>query len=154
RPGFGQRLPVAPPLPTKATLPHAKAEGAAPWLEAYIGHSARWSPRAASNFHAAIGLWMLSTIAAGRIVVELGGPIYPSLFLALVARSTLYAKTTTAKIGRSGLRQAGCGALLASDRATPQALLRQMAGGVPEGFGTLDAKAQLAVTARLAFAAQ
>jgi hypothetical protein len=97
---------------------------------------------------------MLSTIAARRIAVELAHPVYPSLFLALVSRSTLYAKTTTAKIGRNGLRQAGCGALLASDRATPQALLRAMAGVVPDSFGSLNAEDQLTLTDRLAFAAQ
>jgi hypothetical protein len=146
--------PIAPPLPQRATLPATMAAGAAPWLEAYIGHSARWSPRAADQYHGAIGLWMLSTIAARRIAVELGSPVYPNLFLALVSRSTLYAKTTTAKIGRSGLRQAGCGALLALDRATPQALLRAMAGAVPDGFGTLEPLAQIALTERVAFAAQ
>ena len=146
--------PLAPPLPKRASLRPALADGAAPWLEAYIGHSATWSPRAADNFHAAAGLWMLSTVAAGRIAVELGDPIYPNLFLALVSRSTLYAKTTTAKISKRGLRQAGCGPLLAADRATPQALLRSMSGAVPEHFGDLDDAAQLAVTQRLAFAAQ
>jgi hypothetical protein len=146
--------PLAPPLLQKATLATRLADGAAPWLEAYIGHSARWSPRAATHFHAAIGLWMLSTVAAGRIAVELGSPIYPSLNIALVSRSTLYAKTTTAKIGKRGLRQSGCGHLLAPERATPQALLRSMAGAVPDHFGSLDDEAQLACAARVAFAGQ
>ena len=149
-----QPPPLAPPLPQKVTLHPSVAEGAAPWLERYISHSAQWSPRAATHYHAAIGLWMLSGIAARRIAVELGSPLYPNLFLTLVSRSTLYAKTTTAKIGRGGLRQAGCGTLLASDRATPQALLHTMAGAVPDGFGTLDPALQLALTERMAFAAQ
>jgi hypothetical protein len=146
--------PLLPPLPACAYLDAADGAGAAPWLEAYIEHSTTWSPRAAKHYHAAIGLWMLSTIAARRIAVEMGSPIYPNLFLALVSRSTLYAKTTTAKIGRAGLRQAGCGALLAADRATPQALLRTMAGGVPATFGDLSPDDQMALTQRLAFAGQ
>src|SRR5215470_4921109 len=100
---------LMPPLPTKATLQPRLADGAAPWLEGYIKYSAHWSPRAAEHFHGAIGLWLLSTVAAGRIAVELASPIYPSLNIALVSRSTLYAKTTTAKLGKRGLRQAGCG---------------------------------------------
>ena len=102
-------VPLAPALPKKAILPTHLAAGAAPWLEAYISHSATWSPRGASHFHAGIGLWMLSTVAARRIGLELGHMVYPSLFIALIARSTLYAKTTTAKIGKHGLRHARLG---------------------------------------------
>jgi hypothetical protein len=153
-PGLTHDEPVVPRLPLAAILPPALAQGAAPWLEDYIAHSTRWSPRAATHFHAAIGLWMLSTIAAGRIAVELGGPIYPSLNIALVSVSTLFVKTTTAKIGKRGLRQVGCGRLLAPDRATPQALLRAMSGALPEGFDTLDEAAKQAFCERLAFAGQ
>lgn len=146
--------PLAPPLPKKVLLHPELADGAAPWLDAYIEHSTKWSPRAAAGFHAAIGLWMLSTIAARRIAVELGSPLYPSLFMALVSRSTLYAKTTTARIGTRGMWQAGCGNLLASSRSTPQALLRSMAGVVPQDYASLNAEAQIAATERIAFAAQ
>jgi hypothetical protein len=150
----GTQAPLMPPLPACAQLDAADGDGAAPWLDAYITHSTTWSPRAARHYHAAVGLWMLSTIAAGRIAVEMGDLIYPNLFLALVSRSTLFAKTTTAKIGRAGLRQAECGPLLAADRATPQALLRTMAGTIPATFGDLSPEEQTAFTERLAFAGQ
>jgi hypothetical protein len=146
--------PLAPPLPRAARLKPGLADTAAPWLEEYITHSWRWSPRAAPGFHSAIGLWMLSTIAARRIRVELGNAIYPTLFIALVARSTLYAKTTTAKIGIDALRQAGCGHLLASDRSTPQALLRSMAGYVPADYGSKMPEMQETIARRVSFAAQ
>ena len=151
------RTPVpslAPPLPQKAIFAPTARDGAAPWLEAYISHSATWSPRAASHFHAGIGLWMLSTVAARRIGLELGHMVYPSLFIAMIARSTLYAKTTTAKIGKQGLRHARLGALLASDRSTPQALRRSMAAVVPESFAAWDLHEQLAFADRVAFAGQ
>ena len=146
--------PLAPPLPTAAQLTEGLADDAAPWLEAYAAHSCGWSPRAAPGFHIAVGLWMLSTIAARRIRVEMGNAIYPTLFIALVARSTLYAKTTTAKIGIDALRQAGCGHLLASDRSTPQALLRSMAGYVPFDYGSRTPEVQETIARRVSFAAQ
>lgn len=146
--------PLAPPLPRAAHLAATLADNAAPWLDAYERHSRHWSPRAAPGFHRAVGLWMLSTVAARRIRVEMGTAIYPTLFLALVARSTLYAKTTTAKIGIDGLRQAGCGHLLAADRSTPQALLRSMAGHVPADYGSLGPDAQETLSRRVSFAAQ
>src|SRR5262249_33416245 len=77
-----------------------------------------------------------------------------NLFLALISRSTLYAKTTTATLGRHGLRQAGCGALLAADRATPQALRRSMSGFIADTFGDLDDSAQIDLADRVAFAEQ
>jgi hypothetical protein len=150
----GRAAPLASPLPQAVTFPPLVAEGAAPWLDGYIAHSATWSTRAADAYHAGVGLWMLSGVAAGRIAVELGSLDYPNLFLAMVSRSTLYAKTTTAKIGRNGLRQAGLGALLAPDRSTPQALMRSMAGTVPESYETMDDASQLACAARMAFAGQ
>ena len=146
--------PLAPPLPKAAKLKETLADEAAPWLEEYVAHSWRWSPRAAPGFHRAVGLWILSTIAARRIKVEMGSPIYPTLFMAMVARSTLYAKTTTAKIGIDAVRQAGCGYLLASDRSTPQALLRSMGGYVPPDYGSRTPEAQETIAKRVSFAAQ
>jgi hypothetical protein len=146
--------PLAPVLPRAARLSPLLSDEAAPWLDAYITHSRGWSPRAAPAFHSAVGLWMLSTIAARRIRIEMGTAIYPTLFIAMVARSTLYAKTTTAKIGIDALRQAGCGHLLAADRSTPQALLRSMAGYLPPDYGSRSPEAQEALQHRVAFAAQ
>lgn len=146
--------PLAPELPRAARMQPLLAANAAPWLQQYVDHSAKWSPRAAHGFHVAAGLWMLSTIAARRIRVEMGSAIYPTLFLAMVARSTLYAKTTTAKIAIDGLRQAGCGHLLAADRSTPQALIRSMAGHLPPDYGSRPPEAQEALAHRVAFAAQ
>ena len=146
--------PLAPPLPRAAVLPPVARADVAPWLHAYCQYSAQWSPRAAHGFHEAIGLWVLSTIAARRICVEMGTPVYPVLFLSLVARSTLYAKTTTAKLGRNILLRAGCQHFLAADRSTPQALLRSMSGRVPMHYGSSNEEEQTIIQNRLAFAAQ
>ena len=146
--------PLAPALPREAHLNPTLSDDAAPWLDAYGAHSRKWSPRAAPAFHTAVGLWMLSTIAARRICVEMGSEVYPTLFMAMVARSTLYAKTTTAKIGIDGLRDAGCGYLLAADRSTPQALLRSMGGHLPQDYGSRPLEQQEMLQRRVAFAAQ
>ena len=146
--------PLMPPLPRRALSDPHLADGAAPWLDAYCDHSRTWAPRAANGFHQAVGLWMLSTVAARRICVELGSPLYPVLFLALVAKSTLYTKTTAARVGRDGVVDAGCACLLASDRSTPQALLKSMSGRVPAEYGSYTEEEQVVVQRRLAFAAQ
>lgn len=144
--------PKAPPLPARAV---AAPSGMQTWLDAYAAHSAYWAPRAAPSYHKAVGLWVLSTIAARRIAVEMGStPIYPTLFLALVSESTHWTKTTAASLGVRLLRRAGCGHLLAPDRTTPQFLLKLMAGLVPQDYGTKDAFEQEQARNVLGFAAQ
>ncbi len=146
--------PLVPPLPAHSVIHPELAEGAAPWLEAYCEHSRKWAPRAANGFHQAIGLWVLSTISARRVCVHLGKPHFPMLFIALIAPSTLYTKTTTAHVGRKGITDAGCKFLLTPDRITPQALIRRMSGKVEEDYGTLDEVEQAIRRRDLAFAGQ
>jgi len=146
--------PLTPALPAEARLDAALGADAAPWLELYCAHSRHWAPRAAAGFHQAVGLWLLSTIAARRICVHLGKPEFPMLFLALVAPSTLYTKTTTAHIARKGLKQAGCQFFLTPDRITPQALIRRMSGYVDEDYGGMDRSEQETRRHDLAFAGQ
>jgi hypothetical protein len=146
--------PLMPALPNTARLDPSLAEGAAPWLEAYCQHSRWWAPRAAQGFHQAVGLWMLSTIAARRICVHLGKPEFPMLFLAMIAPSTLYTKTTTAHIARRGLKQTGCHFFLTPDRITPQALIRRMSGRVHEEFAGFDDLDREMHVRDLAFAGQ
>ncbi len=59
------------------------ASAPSPWLDAYIAYSRAWSPRAPASFHEACGLWLLSTIAARRVVTHLGSVRYGNLYLAL-----------------------------------------------------------------------
>lgn len=142
----------APPLPARAQqeLPSWRT-----WLDQYAEHSAYWAPRAAPAYHKAVGLWVLSTVAARRIVVEMGStPVYPTLFLTLVSPSTSWTKTTAAAIGIRLLRKAGCGHLLAPDRTTPQFLLKIMAGIVPQDYGNHDEEGQAAIRQALGFTAQ
>lgn len=125
------------------------------WLDDYAAHSAYWAPRAAPAYHQAVGLWVLSTIAARRIMVQMGSTaVYPTLFLALVSESTHWTKTTAASIGIRLLRRAGCGHLLAPDRTTPQFLLKLMSGLVPRNYGTLDEEDRSRARDVLGFSAQ
>lgn len=116
------------PLPESAQLDAQLARGASPWLDSYIEFSRRESPRAWVGFHEAAGLWVLSTVAARRVVVQLGGDHHTNLFIALAARTGVWAKSTTARIAIAVLTAAGLDALLAPDESTPQAFLIALAG--------------------------
>lgn len=146
--------PLYPPLPEPCLFDEMVSNGASPWLDAYCAYSQQWAPRAAAGFHQAIGLWVLSTVAARRICVELGNQVYPVLFLGLIAESSQYTKTTAAANGHTLLRRAGLQHLLAPDRSTPQALLRSMSGRVPQDYGQKNDEEQEGIQRRVAFAGQ
>ena len=116
---------------------------------AAIGH------RAYDGFHEACGLWLLSTIAARRVVLPWGGrDLHPALYLALVSRSTIFTKTTAAMVATDVLTRAIGDDLLLPERATPQALIREMAGNVAADYGDLPFAEQNRESARIAFAGQ
>lgn len=148
-------LSECPPLPGSAQLDPALGADASPWLDAYLGFSRKWAPRAYDGFHEAVGLWVLSTVAARRVKLDLGGERYPSLYLANVARSSVWTKSTAHHIGAALLAACGLSFLLAPDEATPQALLSRMS--TPPTVTDWDAKPaeeQERAALALAFAGQ
>ena len=146
---------LMPTLPAEAYLDPHLGVHAAPWLDAYKAYSQQWATRAATHFHEAVGLWMLSTVAARRVSVTHNGQRhFSNLFVAMVARSTLYTKSTVAKLGRDALKQAGCGALLFQGKATPHAFMQDLSGHVDPEYPYLTPVQQEEVCARLAFSAQ
>ena len=143
------------PLPAAAMADAARAAEASPWLDDYIAFSQHWSPWGYHGFHEAVALWMLATIAARRIRIHFGPTgLYTSLYLALISRSSLYAKSTTVQVGVALLRQAGLSWLLADDDATPQAFVRGLTMKPPSNYAVLPQEEQEMLRKQLAFAAQ
>lgn len=143
-----------PPLPASAQLPKHTSNGACTWLDEYIAFSRYWSPRSYDAFHEAVGLWVLSTVAARRVRVPFGGDRFSHLYIALCGRTSVYAKSTAAKIGMDVLRESGLDHLLAADESTPQALIRSLTVRVPDNFDDLPQLRQERIRMRLPFAAQ
>jgi hypothetical protein len=145
---------LCPPLPDVAQVDVELAAEASLWLDEYIEWSKQWAPRAFDDFHEACALFVLAITAARRVRIEFGHGVYPSLYLALTARTTLYTKSTAADLAIALLKQAGLEILLAHDDATPQALLRAMAAHLPESYEDLSWEERATLAQRLAFAAQ
>lgn len=142
-----------PALPVEAQLPTA-LDTSHEWLDCYIAFSRQWSPRSFEGFHEAVGLWILSTLAARRITAHLGKARYTNLYIALIARTSIYAKSSNTEIGKHTLDAAGLRFLLAPDRSTPQSLVKGMVLRVPDGFDDLGLEQQALMKSKLAFAAQ
>lgn len=126
-----------PALPEAARIDPAIGAGVAPWLDAYVKFSRQWSPRAFDGFHVACALWLLSTIAARRVKVHMGKERFTNLYIALTARTSLYAKSTTAEIAIQILRALGLGWLLAADNATPQKFIADLTVRLISGYSDL-----------------
>jgi len=145
---------LCPALPDSARLDADLGLDACQWLDDYIAFSRKWSPRSFDGFHEACGLWLLSTIAARRVVLNFGKPFYTPLYIALTARTSLYAKSTVGDIAIQTLRAAGLDWLLTPDDSTPQAFVRGLSRRVPDDFSDLPDADQARIKNRLALAGQ
>lgn len=115
-----------PELPECARLDLSLGDGGCKWLDEYIAFSKKWSPRGWGDLHAAAGLWVLSTIAARRIHLNLGGKRFTNLYFALVADTSSWGKSTTSKVAKQVIKEAGFKFLLTPDEMTPQAFIKNL----------------------------
>ncbi len=139
-----------PPLPGSARVDETLGASASQWLDEYIRFSRIWSPRSYDGFHEAVALWVLSTVAAGRIRVHLGRQRFPALYIALCSRTSLHAKSSATEIGRDLLIDAGLDWLLLPDSVTPQRFIQEMAGLLPKEYANLPPYQQHRIKMRLA----
>jgi hypothetical protein len=100
---------------------------------------------------------MLSTIAKRRVALDLGSPRYTPLFIAIVATTSMSAKTEAAKVYLSILHKAGLDWMLGPDAMTPQAMVGNMAKGsmeIPPNWDILPTDEQNTFKRELAYQAQ
>lgn len=145
---------TCPALPLRARTRDDLAATASRWLDQYIDFSRKWSPRSYDDFHEACGLWLLSTIAARRVVAHLGGARYTNLSITLCARSSIWAKSTAAGIAAQFMREASLTHLLSPDDCTPAQFIRRLVARVTDDYDSLPAHKREALHRRLAFSAQ
>jgi hypothetical protein len=143
-----------PTLPDSAHIDPAVGLGACDWLDRYIDFSRLWSPRAFDGFHEAVALWVLSTVAARRVLANMGKWRFTNLYIALTARTSLYAKSSTAEIGIQTLNRAGLSWLLTADSATPQKFITDLTNRLDDHYNELSAEEQKIKRLKLAMAGQ
>ena len=117
------------PLLPEGIIPDITIEGGIVDLrKTYRAYSEENSPEAFEDFHELCFWWALSTIAARRIrfLLKSAKSQYTSLYLAMVARSSAYAKTETAGVAIEVIRKLNLDFLLIPDRITPARLLSNM----------------------------
>jgi hypothetical protein len=150
-----EQAPLMPELPRGVLLPSKLAQGLCPWFDETVDYLKQCSPRAHSSHTRGTALWILSTVAARRVCADYGNGAYTPLYVAIVAPSTVWGKTTTVKAGKTILKRAGLSFLLGSDSVTPEKQLSNMAGMVlPANYEEMDSEKQEEENRRLAFSGQ
>lgn len=132
---------LRPKLPAFAQLtPEQEAEAAygRRWLDDYLDWTHKSCPLAPEIFHEAMALWLLATVATRRMKLVMGGrEIYPNLYVMIVAKTSLYRKSTAMNEAKKVLKQAGLECLLLPTDVTPEALFDELAGVKPVNFDSL-----------------
>lgn len=133
---------LAPPLPEFALLSPEQlreAERGRDWLDDYINWAVEASPLTPRLFHESMALWLLATVSTRRMKATIGGEdIYSNLYILIVARTTIYRKSTAMKLAKTLLNKANLSALLLPSEATPEALFDELAGVKPMNFDGLS----------------
>ena len=98
------------------------------WLDRYIEYSRELSPRGFNALHEAAGLWVMSSVIAGRAQIFFGGRLrHTSLMFTAIARSSVWVKSHTIGLAETLLSDAGLDWLLLPSKASPQAIIEEMA---------------------------
>lgn len=143
-----------PELPESARLDPALGADVCPWLDLYTDYARKVSPMTPAIFHESAALWLACVAIARRLMLPMPyGEIYPNLFIAWVANSTLYHKTTALNVARAAARDA-FPHLLAPQDTTPEAFLSDLAGQQPANYASMSLPEQQAWSKGRNFAAQ
>lgn len=143
-PSWAAPTVFVPDLPSAARLTPAlerAASSVGSWIGQYVDYASAISPRTPRLFHESAALWLGGLAIARRLRVCLRhGEVYPNLYVAWLAPTTLYAKTTALSVCERLALDALPHLLIASEY-TPEALLGELAGHAPanlEGDGLSD----------------
>ncbi|MBV9581451.1 MAG: DUF3987 domain-containing protein, partial [Chloroflexi bacterium] len=143
-----------PEPPADARVDPELAAGAGKWIDQYVAFGLAVSPMTPEFFHEGAALWLGATSIARRLVLPMAfADVYPNLFVAWVAPSTLYRKTTALDLARRAARTAIPHLLTAQD-STPEAFVADLAGREPAHFEDLPAVNQEMWRKRRDFSAQ
>lgn len=145
-----------PQLPESVQIPPHLARGACRFLDIYEAYSKEASPEGYSEFHVFCGLWLLSTVSARRVFLQLRKKrFYGNLMIALCADTSMVAKSQTARVAIDLLYDSGLSFFLGPDRATPQKLISNMTGKkVPLDYIQLQGDKKAKVDNKIAMAGQ
>lgn len=145
---------LVPVLPEAARLDPDLGRGTASWLSSYRDYASSKSPMTPAAFHESAGLWLASVAIARRLRLGLAhGDVYPNLYIAWVAPTTLWGKTTAGMICHELAREV-FPYLLAPQDMTPESFLSDLSGDQPRNLELLPSDVKTEWSRGRNFAAQ
>lgn len=141
----GVKAPDADAAPAVSPLPDAvldRLHDADPgvvghWLATYTDYARAAAPMTPDLFHESAALWLVSVIVARRLVLRMPfDDIYPNIWLAWLAPSTLFRKSTAMNVAVKTIARLAPH-LLSPQESTPEAFIRDMSGMDPENLSQM-----------------
>jgi hypothetical protein len=114
------------------------------WLDAYVEYASQRAPLAPSHWHLTNGVWLIAMASARRHYIPINwgsGKLYPNLYVATVAPTSVYSKSETIRVSRD-TAQAAMPHLLLQGTATPEAAMNVLSGAMPTNIGSLASEIQ------------
>ncbi len=133
-----QEAAVAPlPDAVLAGLKDADPGAVGAWLTTYTEYARAAAPMTPDLFHESAALWLISVIIARRLVLPMPfDDIYPNIWLAWLAPSTLFRKSTAMNVAVKTIARLAPH-LLSPQESTPEAFIRDMSGMDPENLSQM-----------------
>lgn len=145
---------LAPELPPHASPDRELAKTTGRWLDIYTDYAMKVSPMTPRPFHETAALFLVSVVIARRIKVSMAyGDVFPNLFIAWLAPTTLYKKTTGLNIPRRILLR-DFPHLLTPQDFTTESFISDLAGQEPFNLDSASAAEQEAWRKERDFSAQ
>lgn len=108
------------------------------WIDEYADWASKRSPLTPYHFHQNIALTLLAGAIARRVYVQLPHEkIYPNLYTLIIAKTSVYAKSTAFKIAGELAGEIMPDRLLTSI-STPEAMINELAGVQPVNLNALS----------------
>ena len=139
KPAENETAPAVSPLPEAVLdrLQDADPGAVGQWLATYTEYARAAAPMTPDLFHESAALWLLSVITARRLVLNMPfDDIYPNLWLAWLAPSTLFRKSTAMNVAVKTIARLAPH-LLSPQESTPEAFIRDMSGMDPENLSQM-----------------
>jgi hypothetical protein len=139
-PSIASDLPDCPPLPDGIQLDPTLGAVAGKWVDEYVAHAMAVSPMTPAFFHVSAALWLGALVIARRLRLRmLHADIFPNLFVAWIAPTTVWAKSASLEFARA-IARCGLKHLLLPQEQTPEALLSDLAGREPANHDSMSAE--------------
>lgn len=108
------------------------------WIDAYADWASKRSPLTPYHFHQNIALTLIAGAIARRSYIQLPHEkVYPNLYTLIIAKTSVYAKTTAFKIANE-VSSAIMPDRLLTSISTPEAMIGELAGVQPVNLNALS----------------